>query len=112
MFFDCSQFIVFGASGEFFSFQANSIYLISFFLFERAYRDVGHHRAHFFELSFLLLDNKDVYVTRTTVFGAFFESWDLCSPFALKKVTNLKKELCGAPHLGMLFLTKKKKLKI
>ena len=28
-------------------------------------------------------------------------------PFSLKKVTNLKKELCGNPNLDILFCTKK-----
>ena len=29
------------------------------------------------------------------------------APFSLKKVTNLKKGLCGDPNLDMLFCTKK-----
>ena len=62
----------------------------------------------FFWIKLSSIRYKAVYVTRPQFLGAFFESWNLYSSFALKKVTNLKKELCGAPHLDMLFLTKKK----
>ena len=73
------------ASDEFFSFQANSIYLILFFcVCEIACRDWGHHRALFWiKLSFI--GYKDVYVTRQR-FLAHFLSHGAFVPFLhLKK---------------------------
>ena len=37
-------------------------------------------------------------LTRMQFLAHFLSLVTFCSPFALKKVTNLKKGLCGAPH--------------
>ena len=84
-----------------------SMNIYKFFLFERACRDAEHHRVLFFYYSLSLLCKTSIYLTGHPFLAPFFESFVLCWPFSAKKIKDLKKGLCGALHLAMLFLTKK-----
>ena len=107
-FFDCSQFIVFWASDEFFSFQDNSMCLILFLVWKSMSR-CGTSQSSFFELTFLLLD-LNMFRQLDNRFRAFFGSWYFYSPFALKNVTNLKK--CSVVRRILTCSFKQKEFKI
>lgn len=75
-------------------------------MFERAYRDAGHHRAHFLNKLWIYYIYRDL-CSWTPIFAHFMSHWTCEPPFSTKKV-KIKKKGSVVPCILMCSIKQKK----